>query len=214
MVPQSSFCCFSAQGLTTKIGPNSIKAASVEKGTRGSGHSRGRTWNLKLHCGYPSVGAERGTVRSVRVSASTCKRAARGGRGGALPAARGRVQHQLCKVIGSATGRGPVSAGRRKWLSSFASRPWRRWHCSELGVKIAGAAAMEAVLNDLVSVDDLLVRPGLEGGKGDIRRAGPEERPVGARHSTQHQFCLGKPNYGSRHPLQRPAPAQRFYFVQ
>lgn len=72
---------------------------------------------------------------------------------------------------------------------------------------------MEAVLNELVSVEDLLVRPGLEGGKGNIGRAGPEESLVGARPSTQHQFCLGKLNYGSRHALQRPAPAQRFYFV-
>nr|XP_035934732.1 mitochondrial fission 1 protein [Halichoerus grypus] len=53
-------------------------------------------------------------------------------------------------------GKGPASAGRRKWLSSPASRPWRRWHSSDLGVRIAGAAAMEAVLNELVSVEDLL----------------------------------------------------------
>lgn len=31
---------------------------------------------------------------------------------------------------------------------------------------------MEAVLNDLVSVDDLLVRPGPEGGRGSIRTGG------------------------------------------
>lgn len=31
---------------------------------------------------------------------------------------------------------------------------------------------MEAVLNELVSVDDLLVRPGPEGGKGNLRTGG------------------------------------------
>lgn len=35
--------------------------------------------------------------------------------------------------------------------------------------------AMEAVLNDLVSVDDLMVRPGPAGGKEKSQRAGPEE---------------------------------------
>ena len=37
----------------------------------------------------------------------------------------------------------------------------------------AGPAAMEAVLNELVYVEDLLVRPGSEGGKRKIRRGGP-----------------------------------------
>lgn len=32
---------------------------------------------------------------------------------------------------------------------------------------------MEAVLNELVSVEDLLVRPGPEGGNREIRKGGP-----------------------------------------
>lgn len=39
-------------------------------------------------------------------------------------------------------------------------------------MRIAGPAAMEAVLNELVSVDDLLVRPGPEGGRGKVRAGG------------------------------------------
>lgn len=40
-------------------------------------------------------------------------------------------------------------------------------------MSIAGPAAMEAVLNELVSVEDLLVRPGPKGGKRKIRKGGP-----------------------------------------
>lgn len=61
--------------------------------------------------------------------------------------------------------------------SAFPPLPPGHGDCSPVescGVRIVGTVAMEAVLNELVSVDDLMVRPGPMGGREKSQRVGPE----------------------------------------
>jgi hypothetical protein len=50
---------------------------------------------------------------------------------------------------------------------------------------------MEAVLNDLVSVEDLKVRPGPEGSKGESRREGASDSQAEAKSSPSLGFVEG-----------------------